>query len=139
MLWLFVLCQSDQLAIFIGYAIVQKGKGIPTTMTSGAPLESPLVYNPYRRYEAWRFLSYMFIHDGCVFFSFRLFTLIICKLNFTKQLQEQDSNTDTDTSTKLQAYNPSSELTVLHKMLFRILSACNENLECVYIALPIGI
>lgn len=53
-----------ELAIFIGYAIVQKGKGIPTTMTTGAPLESPLVYNPYRRYEAWRFLSYMFIHDG---------------------------------------------------------------------------
>lgn len=28
------------------------------------PFESPLIYNPRRRYEAWRYLTYMFIHAG---------------------------------------------------------------------------
>lgn len=59
-----IIISMIELGIFVGYAIVQKSHGIATTMTSGAPLQSPLVYNPYRRYEAWRYLSYMFIHDG---------------------------------------------------------------------------
>jgi hypothetical protein len=28
------------------------------------PFKSPLIYDPYKRYEAWRFLSYMLIHAG---------------------------------------------------------------------------
>ena len=55
---------DHQLIIFIVYAVLLKEKGIETTFSSGAPLYSPLTYSPYRRYEAWRFLSYMFIHDG---------------------------------------------------------------------------
>ena len=53
-----------QLIIFIVYAVEQSKLGIPTTANSGAPLYSPLMYNPRRRYEAWRFLTYMFIHQG---------------------------------------------------------------------------
>lgn len=51
--------------IFIAYIVDQsKNHGITTTMISGAPTYSPLIYQPARRYEAWRFLTYMFIHDG---------------------------------------------------------------------------
>jgi rhomboid-related protein 1/2/3 len=53
-----------ELGVFIGYAVWLSQRGVATTMTSGAPLFSPLTYNPQRRYEAWRFFSYMFIHDG---------------------------------------------------------------------------
>jgi len=29
-----------------------------------APVTSVLIYSPYRRCEAWRFLTYMFVHSG---------------------------------------------------------------------------
>jgi len=61
-----ILCMKFalQLGIFIGYAVWLKPRGIETTMVAGAPLFSPLTFNPERRYEAWRFLGYMFIHNG---------------------------------------------------------------------------
>ena len=31
----------------------------PVTWTGPVPFCSPLIYNPYRRYEAWRYISYM--------------------------------------------------------------------------------
>jgi rhomboid-related protein 1/2/3 len=38
--------------------------GQHVTWSSGVPLYSPLLYCPSRRYEAWRFVTYMFIHQG---------------------------------------------------------------------------
>ncbi|KAB7500251.1 Rhomboid-related protein 2 [Armadillidium nasatum] len=38
--------------------------GEPITAYGPTPMDSPLIYNPERRYEAWRFLTYMFIHSG---------------------------------------------------------------------------
>jgi rhomboid-related protein 1/2/3 len=29
-----------------------------------APVDSVLIYSPYRRYEAWRYLTYMLVHSG---------------------------------------------------------------------------
>ncbi|ESO08983.1 hypothetical protein HELRODRAFT_109972 [Helobdella robusta] len=64
-----------ELVIFIVYAKIQKTE---TSWTTGAPLYSPLTYNPFRRYEAWRFISYMFIHDGIMhILSNLIFQLII--------------------------------------------------------------
>lgn len=34
------------------------------TANSGAPVKSILTYNPYKRYEVWRFLTYMLLHNG---------------------------------------------------------------------------
>ena len=53
-----------QLVIFIVYAVRLKGTPYEVTANSGVPLDSPLIYNPARRYEAWRYLTYMFIHSG---------------------------------------------------------------------------
>ena len=50
-----------QLIIFIVYA-VQDDK--VTATEGGAPLDSPLIFNPSRRYEAWRFITYMLVHSG---------------------------------------------------------------------------
>ena len=36
------------------------------------PFNSPLIYNPYLRYECWRHLSYMFIHSGYYIECFHL-------------------------------------------------------------------
>lgn len=32
--------------------------------TIEGPLAKKLIYNPYRRYEVWRFFTYMFVHIG---------------------------------------------------------------------------
>ena len=54
----------SQLAIFIYYLIDMGKKDDSVTFLAGAPLDSPLIFNPSRRYEAWRYLTYMFIHAG---------------------------------------------------------------------------
>ncbi|KAK3781434.1 hypothetical protein RRG08_019060 [Elysia crispata] len=60
------LISAIEIGIFIYYVFELKEDGIETTATSGVPIKSPLVYNPRRRYEAWRFATYMFIHQGYV-------------------------------------------------------------------------
>jgi membrane associated rhomboid family serine protease len=34
------------------------------TVTADGPIAIKLMYNPYRRFEAWRFFTYMFVHVG---------------------------------------------------------------------------
>lgn len=53
-----------QIVVFIVYAEEQKSRGVATTATTGVPLYSPLLYKPDRRYEAWRFVTYMLLHQG---------------------------------------------------------------------------
>ncbi|XP_071111628.1 rhomboid-related protein 2-like [Haliotis cracherodii] len=53
-----------QIVIFAVYAVELAGTSTPVTATTGYPRDSPLVYRPTRRYEAWRYLTYMFIHQG---------------------------------------------------------------------------
>ncbi|XP_050700703.1 rhomboid-related protein 2-like isoform X2 [Eriocheir sinensis] len=50
-----------EIGVFIFYAY---DMGVPVTANGPAPLYSPLIYNPYRRYEAWRYVSYALIHSG---------------------------------------------------------------------------
>ncbi|XP_046647042.1 rhomboid-related protein 2-like [Daphnia pulicaria] len=51
-----------ELGVFIYYAI-EMGEVGPN---GPVPFKSPLIYDPYKRYEAWRFLSYMLIHAGFI-------------------------------------------------------------------------
>lgn len=51
-----------ELAVFIYYA-VWKPQNQWITLGTGI-LESPLIYNPFKREEAWRFVSYMLVHAG---------------------------------------------------------------------------
>lgn len=51
-----------QLAVFIYYAVWKPQKQW-VTLENGI-WDSPLTYQPERREEAWRFLSYMFVHAG---------------------------------------------------------------------------
>jgi len=58
-----------QLIVFITYIMVRKNQEdpvIPASKLADAPRDSPLIYQPARRYEAWRFLTYMFIHHQSV-------------------------------------------------------------------------
>lgn len=49
-----------QLGVFIYYAIEMGSVG----PNGPVPYKSPLIYDPYKRKEAWRFISYMLIHVG---------------------------------------------------------------------------
>ncbi|XP_045584005.1 rhomboid-related protein 2-like isoform X2 [Procambarus clarkii] len=52
-----------EIVVFIYYAVDMNK---PIGPSGPAPLYSPLIYNPYRRYEAWRYLTYALIHSGYV-------------------------------------------------------------------------
>lgn len=50
-----------EIAIYI-YYVVEMKSGV--SVSGPVPTQSPLIYNPYRRREAWRFGSYALIHIG---------------------------------------------------------------------------
>lgn len=52
-----------EIAVFIYYAVDMDTK---IGAAGPAPIYSRLIYNPRRRYEAWRYLSYALIHSGYV-------------------------------------------------------------------------
>lgn len=58
-----------ELVIFVYYALRSDE---PISMTGPVPFKSKLIYNPYRRYEIWRFFTYMFIHAGYWHIAFNL-------------------------------------------------------------------
>lgn len=61
--WLtFMSVPPCQLAVFIYYAVWKPQKQW-ITLDTGI-LESPFIYNPNKREEAWRFISYMLVHAG---------------------------------------------------------------------------
>ncbi|KAK8785473.1 hypothetical protein V5799_008163 [Amblyomma americanum] len=62
-----------EVAVFIYYCVVLE----EFTATGPVPRDSPLIYNPKRRKEAWRYLSYMFIHVGGFHIFFNLLVQLI--------------------------------------------------------------
>ena len=34
------------------------------TMMADGPIATKLLFTPYRRFEVWRFITYMFVHVG---------------------------------------------------------------------------
>jgi len=63
------LLSAIELGVFIYYCIDLGSVG----PNGPVPFKSPLIYDPFRRYEGWRFLSYMFIHSGYVHLATNLF------------------------------------------------------------------
>ena len=52
--------------MFFYYVYDLAERNVTVDATSGVAMYSPLVYKPSRRYEAWRFISYMLMHQGYV-------------------------------------------------------------------------
>ncbi|CAH8446135.1 unnamed protein product [Schistosoma rodhaini] len=55
-----------EIAVFIYYFVTYRNKPDSNDFahSSGFPIDSILIYNPTKRHELWRFLTYMFIHYG---------------------------------------------------------------------------
>ncbi|KAK3602369.1 hypothetical protein CHS0354_011203 [Potamilus streckersoni] len=60
------IISAVQIIVFVIYAIELSNRGTPVRANSGTPFYSPLVYEPSRRYQAWRFVTYSLIHDGYI-------------------------------------------------------------------------
>lgn len=65
-----------EIAVFIYYCIEMK----ELSSIGPVPIDSILIYNPKRRYEAWRFLTYMLIHAGAIHIFFNLLVQLILGL-----------------------------------------------------------
>lgn len=58
-----------QVCTFVYYAFRSEQR---ISIIGPVPFNSKLIYNPYRRYEIWRYLTYMLIHAGYWHMSFNI-------------------------------------------------------------------
>lgn len=63
-----------ELVSFVYYALRSDE---PLTLIGPVPFQSKLIYNPHRRYEIWRYLTYMFIHAGFWHISFNILIQLV--------------------------------------------------------------
>ncbi|PIO63007.1 peptidase, S54 family [Teladorsagia circumcincta] len=63
-----------QVAIYIYYTI-ESGEGV--SITGPVPSKSPLIFNPYRKSEVWRYITYMFIHIGIYHVTYNVLTQLL--------------------------------------------------------------
>ena len=70
---MFLLALSiAQISVFVWHVILLNNQG-KTVGPNGPPyLEGKLIFNPAKRYEVWRFLTYMFVHAGYFHITFNL-------------------------------------------------------------------
>lgn len=69
-----ILASLIEVAFYVYYCVQLR----EFSFTGPTPLHSPLIYDPHRRYEAWRFLSYALLHKGFIHIANNLvFQLVI--------------------------------------------------------------
>ena len=60
---LFIIIVSlVEVACYLYYCVTME----EFSFSGPTPLHSPLIYDPHRRWEAWRFLTYTFLHKGFI-------------------------------------------------------------------------
>lgn len=62
-----------EIIVFIYYGVTMGN----VTASGPVPFESPLIYDPYKRYEAWRYISYMLIHAGWMHITFNVLVQLL--------------------------------------------------------------
>ena len=76
----FLLCISlSQLGVFIWHVITLTNQG-KTVGPDGPPYIGILIFDPNRKWEFWRFVTYMFVHSGYFHITFNLLIQLILGL-----------------------------------------------------------
>ncbi|XP_023218612.1 rhomboid-related protein 2-like [Centruroides sculpturatus] len=65
-----------EIAVFIYYCVDMK----ELSSVGPVPIDSILIYNPRRRYQAWRYLTYMLIHAGIIHILFNILVQLLLGL-----------------------------------------------------------
>lgn len=63
-----------EIAMYIYYVVDMNDS---VRIDGPVPIHSELIYNPYKRREAWRFLTYMFVHIGIYHIIFNVLTQLV--------------------------------------------------------------
>ena len=61
-----------QIGIFIWHVIILSNRSISVGPNGPPYVEGPLIFNPYKKWEVWRFLTYMLVHSGYFHIIFNL-------------------------------------------------------------------
>ena len=58
--------------IIFTYHCIHLSQFEPITWDRPVPYCSVLIYDPYKRYQAWRYITYMFVHIGVLHYIFNM-------------------------------------------------------------------
>ena len=61
-----------QIGIFIWHVIILNNRDQSVGPNGPPYVEGPLIFNPYKKWEVWRFLTYMLVHSGYFHIIFNL-------------------------------------------------------------------
>lgn len=76
--WFMLVITLIETGFFCYHAIhLSTNHNIHVTWDGPVPYCSVLIYNPHRRWEAWRFFTYMFVHIGITHFVFNMLMQIL--------------------------------------------------------------
>lgn len=76
--WFMLVITIIETAFFAYHSIhLSQNHGMQITWDGPVPYCSVLIYNPHRRWEAWRYVTYMFVHIGVAHFIFNMLMQIL--------------------------------------------------------------
>ncbi len=77
---LFLLLLSlAQISVFVWHVVTLSNRGV-TVGPNGPPYIGKLIFNPDRKFEVWRFLSYMLVHAGYFHIVFNVLVQLVLGL-----------------------------------------------------------
>jgi len=72
-----ILLTCSQIGVFVYHVIILTNQGHSVGPDGPAYTKGPLIFNPHKKKEVWRFLTYMFVHSGYFHITFNLLVQIL--------------------------------------------------------------
>jgi len=67
-----ILLSCSQIGVFVYHTIILTNQGRSVGPDGPAYIRGPLIFNPNKKKEVWRFLTYMFVHSGYFHITFNV-------------------------------------------------------------------
>lgn len=77
-----VLLSCAQIGVFVYHVLILTNQDPPKTVGPDGPayIKGPLIFNPHKKKEIWRFLTYMFVHSGYFHIVFNILVQLMLGL-----------------------------------------------------------